>query len=436
MSSSTLDIESGAQLLSGQQSCSIDIVYTLLFATLRGIEKRSKHRKTQLDATTPSLCEKPNAGLLSSPKVVDVLSGASARIASQALIYPLDTLKTRMQVSATGIKLASSATGIKLASSGGSLLTGFSGSMATFIPSAMVYFGVNTLCKEVLKQRRKKSGHGDDTAPLSRVSNLIASTASAFSSSFFRVPSDAYVYPSVANAASQIMRTKGLRGMYAGFGATLMRDVPELALQFFLYEEFLKIFCPATSSEGGAAAAKASPQRHLLLGGSAGAAAAMLTNPLDVIKTNMQSGGASSFNGALRMVLQKRGVLGLWCGSGPRVAMTTLQCATFFCLYEEGGCPDARANIPASISSSLDPGIRSRRAPTAILSSPILPSGGRTSHGHHGFGLTIGAAATMNLVVVHFPVLISMLAFGGALIQGYAVMDIMDLASPLVLQLQ
>ena len=67
---------------------------------------------------------------------------------------------------------------------------------------------------------------------------VLSSAAAATTSALFRVPADvlkhrvqAYVYPSVHTAARSILAVQGLRGLYAGFGATLLRDVSRATRQ-------------------------------------------------------------------------------------------------------------------------------------------------------------------------------------------------------------
>jgi hypothetical protein len=43
---------------------------------------------------------------------------------------------------------------------------------------------------------------------------------------------------SVRAVVDSILREKGLRGLYAGYRATLMRNIPSAVLRFTLYEEF------------------------------------------------------------------------------------------------------------------------------------------------------------------------------------------------------
>lgn len=75
--------------------------------------------------------------------------------------------------------------------------------------------------------------------------HLSAAAAGAVASSIVRVPSDtlrhkvqAYVSPNVIKAAKDIVQSpRGIKGLYAGYWPTLIRDVPEIALQFYLYEK-------------------------------------------------------------------------------------------------------------------------------------------------------------------------------------------------------
>lgn len=108
---------------------------------------------------------------------------------------------------------------------------------------------------------------------------------------------------------------------YAGFGATLLRDVPEMVIQFSVYEQLSKALDQWQAGQeqhrgsSGGGRGRGSTQ-HMVLGGAAGAVAALLTTPLDVIKTQMQCEGAKSVPQALSQVLACRGAGGLFAGKG------------------------------------------------------------------------------------------------------------------------
>lgn len=98
-----------------------------------------------------------------------------------------------------------------------------------------------------------------------------------------RVPTDtirhrvqAYLHPNWAAAIPQLLKAKGVRGFYAGFAPTVARDVPELVLQFAIYEGLRRV---VRRFNGGA---KLDTGCHLLLGGTSGAVSAVFSTPIDV----------------------------------------------------------------------------------------------------------------------------------------------------------
>lgn len=71
----------------------------------------------------------------------------------------------------------------------------------------------------------------------------MSASAGAITSSLVRVPTDtirhrvqAYLHTNVFEAGMCVVKREGLKGLYSGLGATIARDVPEIAIQFALYE--------------------------------------------------------------------------------------------------------------------------------------------------------------------------------------------------------
>lgn len=150
------------------------------------------------------------------------------------------------------------------------------------------------------------------------VAHIVSAAAGAVASACVRVPTDtvrhrtqAFLHPNAFAAVPQLLKAKGPSGFYAGFKPTLMRDVPEIALQFASYE-FLRSILQRRSGE------KLATWQHLLLGGLSGALAACATMPLDVLKTQMQCGGKDAARGgvvkALQTTLADKGARGLFAG--------------------------------------------------------------------------------------------------------------------------
>lgn len=76
-------------------------------------------------------------------------------------------------------------------------------------------------------------------------------------------------------------KTEGLRrGLYRGFGSTIMREIPFSLIQFPLWEFFKLQWQPLTGLES-------TPFTVALCGAVAGGISAGLTTPLDVVKTRV-----------------------------------------------------------------------------------------------------------------------------------------------------
>jgi hypothetical protein len=150
------------------------------------------------------------------------------------------------------------------------------------------------------------------------VAHVSAAASGAIASAFVRVPTDtvrhrvqAFLHPNTFTAVPQLLKSKGLRGFYAGFRPTLLRDVPEIAIQFATYE-FLRSVLQNRSGE------QLATWQHLVLGGISGAAAACFTMPVDVLKTQLQCGGKAAtqlgFVRTLQQTLSEKGASALFAG--------------------------------------------------------------------------------------------------------------------------
>ncbi|XP_072282523.1 mitochondrial glutamate carrier 1-like isoform X2 [Pyxicephalus adspersus] len=87
---------------------------------------------------------------------------------------------------------------------------------------------------------------------------------------------------SASKIAAELFNKEGVKGLYKGLGATLLRDVPFSIIYFPLFSNLNKL---GQSSPDGKA-----PFYHSFVAGCmAGSTAAVAVNPCDVIKTRLQS---------------------------------------------------------------------------------------------------------------------------------------------------
>ncbi len=101
-----------------------------------------------------------------------------------------------------------------------------------------------------------------------------------YNNPFFR---SGYNYKSAAHAAKTIVREEGFSALFYGYKATIWRDLPFSALQFTFYEQ------AQTWARRWKKSRDIGLPLELLTGAGAGGLAGVITCPLDVVKTRIQT---------------------------------------------------------------------------------------------------------------------------------------------------
>lgn len=135
--------------------------------------------------------------------------------------------------------------------------------------------------------------------PDSLRSHFFAGAAAGFAQSAFCSPMELAKtriqllgHGSPLKCLKDIHAAEGLRGVFKGFGITVIREIPGFSTYFVTYELLTR------SSDN----APVSTVRMLLAGGLAGTASWVLTYPVDVIKSRLQADGMvgqAKYNGAM-----------------------------------------------------------------------------------------------------------------------------------------
>ncbi|KAG0366110.1 hypothetical protein BGZ54_005809 [Gamsiella multidivaricata] len=132
--------------------------------------------------------------------------------------------------------------------------------------------------------------------------------------------------------AMGIVRSLGLRGLYRGTPATLLRDVP-FSIMFFPLNSFLKL-------QGADKDGKASFSVVLGAGLASGVVAASAVTPADVIKTRLQVArkpGEPVFKGiadCFQHIVRNEGVVALFKGVVPRSLIVAPMFAIALVVYD------------------------------------------------------------------------------------------------------
>jgi len=265
---------------------------------------------------------------ISNPVVKAFLAGSLSGTCSTLMFQPLDLMKTRIQQQAE-LRLSMSGVVRNVLAQENllGLWRGVVPSLVRTVPGVGLYFSSMHLMKSSWCQ-----GH-----PTHIQSVLIGSSARAFAGSVMipftviktRFESNAYNYKTTYQAFRNIMRVEGLRGLTLGLGPTLFRDVPFSGLYLMFYEHLKSLVSKDTKYYNPSAT-------HFMCGFVAGILASLVTQPADVIKTNMQLDQCNKgLVHTVRTIYTLQGVGGFASGLAPRMMRRTMMAALAWTVYEK-----------------------------------------------------------------------------------------------------
>ncbi|XP_027179077.1 S-adenosylmethionine carrier 1, chloroplastic/mitochondrial [Coffea eugenioides] len=248
-----------------------------------------------------------------------VIAGGTAGVVVETALYPIDTIKTRLQAAQGGGK-------INLRG----LYSGLTGNLAGVLPASAVFVGVYEPTKQKLLKLFPEK--------FSAVAHLTAGAIGGIAASLIRVPTEVVKqrmqtrqFASPPDAVRLIISKEGFRGLYAGYRSFLLRDLPFDAIEFCIYEQ-LRI--------GYKMAAKRdlNDPENAAIGAFAGALTGAITTPLDVIKTRlMVQGSTNQYRGVfdcVQAIVREEGPPALLKGIGPRVLWIGIGGSIFFGVLE------------------------------------------------------------------------------------------------------
>ncbi|XP_023534780.1 S-adenosylmethionine carrier 1, chloroplastic/mitochondrial [Cucurbita pepo subsp. pepo] len=248
-----------------------------------------------------------------------VIAGGTAGVVVETALYPIDTIKTRLQAVRGGGQIVLKG-----------LYAGLGGNIAGVLPASALFVGVYEPTKQKLLRTFPEN--------LSAVAHFLAGAIGGIAASLIRVPTEVVKqrmqtgqFASAPDAVRLIARKEGFKGLYAGYGSFLLRDLPFDAIQFCIYEQ-LRI--------GYKLAAKRdlNDPENAIIGAFAGALTGAVTTPLDVIKTRlMVQGSANQYKGIIdcvQTIVREEGPPALLKGIGPRVLWIGIGGSIFFSVLE------------------------------------------------------------------------------------------------------
>lgn len=275
---------------------------------------------------------------------VHMAAGAAAGIAEHTLTFPLDLLKTRMQVlfsphestttaspfkGKTSLRRIAREEGVKRVWRGvGTVIVGAG-------PAHALYFASYEACRDALGNNSGKSS----SLSQSLAGALATTLADALMTPFDVVKQRMQVQggrSGMVRTAGEILRREGPLAFYLSYPATLALNIPFHGIQFPVYEAVTSLLNPSASY---------SPGTHIIAGAIAGGLAAALTTPLDVIKTTLQTRGLQAreadrerlrhFKSTLQFIVERGGGFrAFFRGLQPRVLAAVPSTAICWTTYE------------------------------------------------------------------------------------------------------
>lgn len=246
--------------------------------------------------------------------ITSLIAGSAAGTFVDVALFPLDTLKTRLQ-SSHGFSKAGGFIG---------LYKGIYPVIIGSAPTAALFFLTYEEIKTIIQPKISEK--------YCTVLHMGAATLGEMVACLIRVPVE--VKKQRKQALIFDKQSLGLKILYRGYWSTVLRDTPFSIIQFPLWE-YLKTSYSCHIDR------KIYPMESAICGAISGGISAAITTPLDVAKTRIMLANRTLLSSdliisnVLHKVYAENGFRGLFAGFAPRIMWITLGGFMFFGIYEE-----------------------------------------------------------------------------------------------------
>eukprot|EP01133_Synstelium_polycarpum_P001100 gene1100-1250_t len=246
----------------------------------------------------------------------DSIAGTIAGAACLFTGHPFDTIRVRLQTSTTPIGIMECLTNTVQKEGAMALYKGVTSPLVGMMFETAVLFAGYGQMKNLLQT--------DPNVPLTLPQSSLAGAGAGLCASFVLTPVELIKcrlqiqttgpqkYSGSFDCLKKIFMERGIRGLYQGFGPTMLREVPGNMAFFGVYEGLKRHFKKTTGTEDLAI-------KYLIIsGGLGGIAYWSILYPVDVAKSKIQiSENGASLPATLKKIYQDNGVRGLYRGYIP-----------------------------------------------------------------------------------------------------------------------
>lgn len=256
---------------------------------------------------------------------VELFAGGVAGLAEHLLMFPFDTVKTRMQSGVDG-GVRSVFRTVWREERLAHLYRGCVPVLVSAVPAHAAYFGVYEAVKRVA---------GDTNVAIGFSASCATAAHDTVSTPFDVVKQRMQMdhgrtYTSSYNCATRVIRAEGVQSLFVSLPTTILMNIPHFATYWIVYESAL------TYAKGGESRSHEEEMTldFLCSGFLAGGLASVVSFPFDTVKTHLQLGRGKGFFPALQALLRTRGMKGIFAGVIPRVMYTAPAGAIMMVTYE------------------------------------------------------------------------------------------------------
>lgn len=300
------------------------------------------------------------------------LLGAALFSGVSATLYPVVVLKTRQQVAQSQLSCLRTAISIVKHEGFRALYRGFGTSLMGTIPARALYMTALEVTKSNVGSATVRLGFPEATA--ATIANAVAGLSAAMAAQLVWTPVDVVSQRlmvqggrnSVGNASTckyvngidafrKILSSDGARGLYRGFGISILTYAPSNAVWWGSYSVAQRLvwggvgcyFCKKDEegNENGSNIIRPDSKTVMAVQGisaaMAGGVSALITMPLDTIKTRLQvlDGEKNGRRGptigqTVRNLVKEGGWTACYRGLGPRWASMSMSATTMITTYE------------------------------------------------------------------------------------------------------
>ncbi|XP_021936697.1 mitoferrin-1, partial [Zootermopsis nevadensis] len=266
--------------------------------------------------------------------VTHMTAGAIAGVMEHCVMYPLDSVKTRMQNLSPSPNAAYRGVGealFRMVKYEGVLrpVRGMSAVVLGAGPAHALYFSCYEYIKNTLTQGSTRTNHlayGAAGCVATLLHDAIMNPAEVVKQRLQMYNSP---YKSFLDCIVQIYRSEGIRAFYRSYTTQLTMNIPFQSIHFMTYE-----FVQNITNEKRCY----NPTAHMVSGAIAGAVSAAITTPLDVCKTLLntqpEQGQGTGLIHAIQTVYKLGGPSGYFRGMSARVLYQMPSTAICWSMYE------------------------------------------------------------------------------------------------------